>query len=89
MIVIKSFVVLAIAVAVAVQAQAQNSPHGIGRRMHKRNNPTIKKRVADTVARLERRNPQFDLFPGISTASPYVHLMSKYRNFLLITVSGL
>jgi hypothetical protein len=68
MIVVKSFVVLAIAVAVAVQAQAQNSPHGMGRRIHKRKAPTMEKRVADAVARLERRNPQFELIPTLTNA---------------------
>jgi hypothetical protein len=65
MIVVKSLVVLVLAVAVQAQAQAQNNPNGLGMRMHKRNDPTMKKRVAEAVARLERRHPQIPdiLFP--------------------------
>jgi hypothetical protein len=67
MIVVKSFIVLA--VAVAVQAHAQNSPNGMGMRVHKRNDPTMEKRVAEAIARLERRNPDLGdiIFPSDET----------------------
>jgi hypothetical protein len=80
MMMMKSFVLLA--VAVAAHAQAQNAGpggSGMGMRMHKRNNPVMKKRIADAIALLERQasEPPLDIsFPGQGASATYVRVLT-------------